>query len=462
MFRQSVPAAFLLSTIAIAASISPALAEPVTFTKDVLPILQTNCQACHRPGQVAPMSLLTYEDARPWAKAIKSQVVSKQMPPWNADPKYGHFANARSLAQRDIDTITIWVDNGAPEGNPKDAPAPLTWPEGGWQIHPDIVINGPESKIPAQTKNNVMEWTNFVMPTGFTKDTWITSIEIKPSEPAVTHHICISFIPHRADVKYNVPQWRDIIRDENGVEIPQPKAKRPAAAASANLPTISDDAGQECYLPGTQPLDYRPQRAGKLIPAGTDILFNVHYTPNGKEVVDRPQIGFTVAKAEPENRYIFISTHGFQDRQHFAITPNDGNWAAPPGVITFLNDAELVFMSPHMHLRGKDMTFTLVYPDGKSQIALNVPRFDFNWQLAYIPSEPIKVSKGMKLVVTGHFDNSPGNKFNPDPNQTVYYGNMVWEEMFAGRIGIVVNKKVRAQKVFKEETGQGIAANDGN
>jgi hypothetical protein len=311
-----------------------------------------------------------------------------------------------------------------------------------------------------------MEWTNFVMPTGFTKDTWITSIEIRPSEPAVTHHVCISFVPHRSDVKYNVPQWRDVIRDDKGIEIPQVRERRPVPAAAApreSLPRVSDDSGQECYLPGTQALDYRPLHAGKLVPAGTDILFNVHYTPNGKEVVDRPQVGFTVSKEAPENKYIFVTTHGPQDRRRFAITPNDPNWTAPPAVITFQDDAKLVWMSPHMHVRGKDMTFTLVFPDGRSQIVLRVPRFDFNWQLGYALAEPVSVTKGTKLIVTGHFDNSVGNKFNPDPNQTVYYGNMVWEEMFAGRTGIIVDKKVDAEKLIKEETPQGVesASNGG-
>jgi hypothetical protein len=452
--------AWLMSSIA-----TPVLAQ-TTFNKDVLPILQKNCQTCHRPGQVAPMSFLTFESTRPWAKAMKQQVTSRQMPPWNADPQYGHFANDRSLKQSDINTIAAWVDQGAQEGAASDKPRAIEWPDNGWQIKPDVIVNGPESKVPAHTKNDVMEWTNFVMPTGFTKDTWITSIEIRPSEPAVTHHVCISFVPHRSDVKYNVPQWRDVIRDDKGIEIPQVRERRPVPAAAApreSLPRVSDDSGQECYLPGTQALDYRPLHAGKLVPAGTDILFNVHYTPNGKEVVDRPQVGFTVSKEAPENKYIFVTTHGPQDRRQFAITPNDPNWTAPPAVITFQDDAKLVWMSPHMHVRGKDMTFTLVYPDGKSQIVLRVPRFDFNWQLGYALAEPVSVTKGTKLIVTGHFDNSVGNKFNPDPNQTVYYGNMVWEEMFAGRTGIIVDKKVDAEKLIKEETPQGIesASNGG-
>src|SRR5215510_9721780 len=292
-------------------------AQSVTFNKDVLPILQRNCQTCHRPNNIAPMSFLSYETTRPWAKAMKNAVVTRKMPPWSADPQYGHFENDPSLKQSEIDTIAEWADSGAPKGDDKDAPPPLQWPENGWTTKPDLILKGVPYTVPAAPAKNVIEWMTLTTPTGFTKDTWVTSVEIRPSELAVTHHICISFVPHRPDVKYNVPQWRDVIRDDKGIEIPQVRERRPRAVAPAPepLPRVSDDSGQECYLPGTQALDYRPQHAGKLIPAGTDILFNVHYTPNGKEVVDRPQVGFTVSKEAPENKYIFVTTHGPQDRR---------------------------------------------------------------------------------------------------------------------------------------------------
>src|SRR5262245_7061277 len=160
-----------------------------TFSKDVLPILQKNCQSCHRPGQIAPMSLLTYQEARPWARDIKAKVESRQMPPWFADPQVGHFQNDRSLTQAEIDTIVKWVDTGSPAGDPKDAPAAKVWPDNGWFIKPDVVVKGPEFVVPAHPLNNVIEWTTIIVPMGFTKDTWITSMEIKPSDLSVTHHI---------------------------------------------------------------------------------------------------------------------------------------------------------------------------------------------------------------------------------------------------------------------------------
>ena len=455
MKLQLLLCALLMAISSFAAENQP---KNPTFNKDVLPILQRNCQTCHRPGQVAPMSLLTYQEARPWAKAIKFEVASRQMPPWNADPRYGKFANDRSLMQSEIDTIVAWADQGSPEGKEKDKPAAVKWSEAGWQIQPDLIVDGPETKVPASTKNNVIEWTYYVMPGGFKKDTWITSIEIKPSDYSVTHHICISFVPRRTDYEYGVPYLRDVNRDENGVELPEGKGQRPTALARI---LNSSDTDGECYLPGTQPIDYRPIGAGKLIKAGTDVVFNVHYTPNGRDAVDRPQVGFTVAEQEPNRKYLTFSAHGLQDPKHFAIPPNDGNYAPPDGVVTFLEDVELVWMSPHMHLRGKDMTYTVFYPDGRSEVVLNVPKFDFNWQLGYVPAKPIKLPKGSKLVVTGHFDNSVNNKFNPDPNQTVTYGNMVWEEMFGGRSGIVVDRKVDSKKVFKEKTPAQAASGNG-
>src|SRR5499427_771447 len=194
------PFFFVHSTVALQTAADHS--SPVTFTKDVLPILQKNCQSCHRPGQIAPMSLLTYQDVRPWARDIKAKVEARQMPPWFAAPGHGDFRNNASLKQEDVDTIVKWVDNGTPQGDAKDAPAPIEWAANGWRIRPDVVVRGPEFRVPAHPPKNVIEWTTFVIPSGFTKDTWITALEIKPSDLSVTHHICFSFIPHKDDVKY--------------------------------------------------------------------------------------------------------------------------------------------------------------------------------------------------------------------------------------------------------------------
>src|SRR5262245_27002482 len=187
----------LLAILLLGCSVSVAAQVPSepTFNKDVLPILQKNCQTCHRPGQIAPMSFLSYQSVRPWAKAMKTAVASRKMPPWFADPQYGLMQNDPSLEPSEIDTIAKWVDAGAPEGDAKDAPPPVQWPENGWRIRPDIIVNGPEFKVPAK---GIVEWTNIVVPGGFTKDTWITSIELR-TNPSVTHHICVAFRPHTSD-----------------------------------------------------------------------------------------------------------------------------------------------------------------------------------------------------------------------------------------------------------------------
>jgi hypothetical protein len=435
-------------------------ATSVTFNKDVLPILQENCQNCHRPGQIAPMSLLTYKDARPWAKAIKDAVLMRKMPPWFADEKYGHILNERKLKYSDIDTIATWVDAGAPEGDAKDAPAPVKWPDGGWQIKPDYIVEGPTYDVPAK---GTVEWTWFVVPGGFTKDTWVTSIEVLPSHLAVTHHVCLSYIQHTPEVPYNVPMLpRGVIqRDADGNEIRTPAAAPAAQNGRGAFPGIlgvlfGRSAGtaliEECYEPGRPPADFRPYNAAKLIPAGTDIAVNVHYTPNGNAVTDHVRIGFTVAKQPPKRRYIAMSTASPSDPAHFAIPPNTSNWEAPPAVATFDHDVELVGLMPHMHVRGKAARFELEYPDGKKETILNIPRYDFNWQLWYNTS--IKIPKGTTMKVYAWYDNSANNKFNPNPNAIVYYGDQTWEEMHFPSYGLVLDDpSIDPKKVIRNPLG---------
>jgi hypothetical protein len=413
------------------------------------------------------MSFLTYQSTRPWAKAIKAAVLARKMPPWSADAAYGHFANDPSLQPSELEIIAKWADTGALPGDEKDAPAPIEWPANGWATQPDIVLQGVPYNVPPQPKNNVIEWMTLTTATGFNKDTWVTSVEIKPSELAVTHHICISFVPHRPDTVYNRFLWVDKQRDDARVEVApsERKSETPTADGKGreiparvrrngpnNIENGADAVGGvgigfTCYVPGRALSDFRPFHAALLIPAGYDINWTIHYTPNGTERTDRPEIGLTVAKTEPE--HLLIESFGGTDPAQFAIPPNDPNYGPAPSEATFLVDADLVWMSPHMHLRGKDMTYKLVFPDGKEQIVLNVPHYDFNWQLGYYLAEPVHVPKGSKLIVSGHYDNSVNNKFNPDPNRTVYQGNMTWEEMFAPFFAITVDKSVNPAKALR-------------
>ncbi len=313
-------------------------------------------------------------------------------------------------------------------------------------------MNGPETKVPAHPKNNVIEWMYVTVPSGVTQDTWITSMQLRPSDPSVTHHICVYFKPHTADVEYNKPVWYDRPRDENGAAL--------ATAAGINgrgIPpsvTAGSNGIEGCYVPGQLSQDYRTHGAAKLFKAGTDIVFQLHYTPNGKDVVDRPQIGFTVAREEPKRVYVSFGISSPSDAKSFAIPPNDPNWASPPAEVQFAQDVDLVWMFPHMHVRGKDMTYRLVYPDGKTETVLSVPHYDFNWQLGYDLAQPVHVPKGTKLVVTAHYDNSVNNKFNPDPNKTVYYGDMTWEEMMFPFFSVVVDQGVDARRLIQIVRGR--------
>ena len=204
---------FYLTLFAAVLGSAAEVSEPVTFYKDVLPILQKNCQSCHRPGNIAPMSFLTYDSTRPWAKAMKAAVAMRKMPPWFADPQYGHFTNDPSLKPSDIEVISKWANNGAPQGDAKDAPPPIQWAENGWTTQPDVILKGLPYTVPAAPKNNVIEWMTLITPSGFTKDTWVTSIEIRPGNRAVVHHADVFIVPHRKDVKYGVPEFSTTRRD---------------------------------------------------------------------------------------------------------------------------------------------------------------------------------------------------------------------------------------------------------
>jgi hypothetical protein len=423
--------------------------QPPTFYKEVLPILQKNCQSCHRPGQIAPFSLLTYESTRPWARSIRTKVESRQMPPWFADAHVSEFSNNPSLTDGQIETIVKWVDGGAPAGDVTDAPPPVQWAENGWTVKPDHIIKGMEYPVPAHTPKDVIEWATYYVPTGLTQDTWVTSLEIKPSELSVTHHICVTFVEHNPAVKYNDLLWVDRRRDEAGVDLEDNGINNLEPPGSPRPRFVTSGGNNDgCYVPGKSFEDYRIFDAAKLVPANSDMRFQIHYTPAGKDRVDRPEVGLTIAKEPPRRTYITAGISAPGNRKVFAIPPNDPNWSSPPAQATFTADAELVWMMPHMHVRGKDMTYVLEYPDGRKETILSVPRYDFNWQLGYNLAKPIKVPKGTKMTVYAHFDNSASNKFNPDPNRTVYMGTMTWEEMMFPFFSVVVDKGVDPRKVI--------------
>jgi mono/diheme cytochrome c family protein len=402
-------------------------AAPPTFYKDILPLFQKHCQSCHRPGEIGPMPLLTYEETRPWAKAIKSAVASRKMPPWFADPAFGHFMDDRRLSTGDLNRIVAWVDAGAPAGDAKDQPRAMEWREG-WNIRPDEVFQVPEAyKVPAA---GTLAYVYLVIPTGFVRDTWVTAAELRPSNRSVVHHII-------AVVRPPGSQWMKQAKPlVPYVPKPEDQDGEPTAGDPLSTPVDVSYELLAAYSPGMQPQRFDIDHSAKLVPAGSDIVLQIHYTPNGKTAVeDQPRLGLTLAKKAPEKRFMSAVANAW----HWAIPPGDPNYEAK-GSLTFGEPVELVFIQPHMHLRGKDMTVRLVYPGGKTETLLSVPHYDFNWQVVYYLEKPLKLPMGTKVEVTAHWDNSANNSKNPDPTKTVKWGNQNWDEMLSVPMGVVIDR----------------------
>jgi len=399
-----------------------------TFNKDVLPILQKNCQVCHRPGEAAPFSLLSYESARPWAKAIKAAVVSRKMPPWFADPKVGHFLNDPRLSEADVRTIAAWVDAGAPEGDAKDKPAPIEWRDG-WNIRPDLIIPLPKPYVvPAKA---VIPWLDFVVPTNFTKDTWIAAGEIRPGARSVVHHATITFVPPGPDTKA-----LQALATGEPVALPRGLAAQALVALGPGAPARRFD-------------DYD---AAVLVPAGSFLIFNMHYTSNGTETSDQSRLGLELASAEPKNQLISVlaGDDGSTSAGNLKILPGDAN-SPGHGSVTFAAPVKLASLNPHMHLRGKDFTYRLVYPTGESEVILNVPKYDYAWQPGYRFEKMLELAAGTRLEMDGHWDNSANNPNNPDPTATVRWGQQIWEEMFGGGISLLVPRGTDPKTLVKKE-----------
>ncbi|WP_240911017.1 redoxin domain-containing protein [Paludisphaera soli] len=358
-------------------------------------IIQEKCQSCHRPKQVAPFSLLGYDDARKHSAMIREVVDVRRMPPWHADPRHGSFSNDRSLSAKERATLLAWIDQGAPLGDPKDVPAPKTFPEG-WSIgEPDVVFEIPETyTVPAQ---GVLEYVRFRVPTNFTEDVWIRGGEAMPGDRSVVHHILMYVDDH--------------------------KKERRLGLGGSHL----------CgYAPGDMPSVFPPGTA-KKIPAGSDLIFELHYTPNGRVRQDRSKLGLSFAK-EPVVREAFTLPIV---NPRFVIPP--GEPAVPvSSSMTLPKEVRLLSFMPHMHVRGKDFSYTITKPGGEPEVALSVPAYDFGWQSYYTLKEPTILPKGTKIDCLAHFDNSADNPSNPDPTKAVRWGDQTFEEMMIGYIDVDV------------------------
>ena len=417
-----------------------------TFTRDVAPIMFAKCASCHRPGEVAPMPLLSYSDARPWASAIKQRVSTRMMPPWHADPAHGTFRNDLRLSDREIDTIVRWVDGGAREGESSALPPLPKFPEG-WQIGtPDAVFEmAQEFDVPVSGE---IPYQYFEVPTNFTEDRWMQAGEVRAGDRAHVHHIIVYVREPGRTVRPNVVSVRSIPNTAAApvppaTPRPQPAAAPRPVAQGGGRPPGGGDAMLVNWAVGEDAPIHLPGTA-KRIPAGSTLVFQVHYTTNGKPGRDRSRVGLVFAKEPPQRE---IRT-GLIANALFAIPPGADNHAVEAEA-TFSEDVKIYSMHPHMHLRGKDMTYHLIYPDGRDEIILNVPKYDFNWQLVYNPTKAIFAPKGTKLHVDAHFNNSSANKFNPDPNRTVYRGRMTWEEMMSPFFSIITDAKTDPKTILK-------------
>ncbi|HZW29934.1 MAG TPA: redoxin domain-containing protein [Isosphaeraceae bacterium] len=370
--------------------------QRLTYAEHAAVILQKRCQECHRPGEIGPFPLLTYEDARKRTRRIREAVLEQRMPPWHADPRYGRFSNDRRLTQQERDTLLAWIDSGALKGDDKDLPPPLTFVNG-WKIgEPEKVYSmEQEFRVPA---TGVLDYQRFVVDPGFPEDVWVQAAECRPGNRKVVHHILVYILaPGRRD-----PYDRD--------------------GTAATL------VG---WAPGDMPALYAPDTA-RRIPARSKLLFEVHYTPNGTEQTDRSSVGVRFAKKPPAHSVEMNILANM-----FLLIPPGAPNVEGQMTFTFPRDALVLSFMPHMHLRGISARYELTYPDGQTETLLSVPDYDFGWQSAYRLEQPLRVPKGSQLKWIGHWDNSPDNPRNPDPTKTVHWGLQTWDEMQNGWMEVV-------------------------
>ncbi|QDS97393.1 redoxin domain-containing protein [Adhaeretor mobilis] len=368
----------------------------VTYSKQISRILQKHCVSCHRQGQIAPFALENYDDASAWAETMLEVIDNRRMPPWHANPKHGDFLNDARMPDEEKELFRSWVTNGLPEGDAGDLPEPPKFAEG-WQIpEPDVVYQMPEPfMVPA---TGVVDYQHFYFDPKFKEDKWISGAEARPGNPEVVHHIILFYVP------------------------PDQKRHRPEDALFNLI------AG---FAPGMPAVKGRPGHAMR-IPAGSKLVFQVHYTPNGTRQSDISEAGLLFAEPSDVKKEIFVKA-GLNFR--FLIPPGDPDYVVKANY-KLPEEMLLYTLAPHMHYRGKSFRFTASYPDGKQEVLLDVPNYDFNWQNVYMLKEAKQLPAGTSIDMVAHFDNSAENPLNPDPSARVHWGDQTWQEMMLGSLGM--------------------------
>jgi len=447
-----------------------------TFNSDVAPILYEKCATCHRPGAGGPMSLTSYREVRPWARSIKTRISQHEMPPWSADQRFGHFSNDISLSPKQVDTIVAWVNGGMPEGT-GSAPAMPKYSEGGWRLvngrPPDVILEMPtEYELPAEGQVPIFRvWDK----NPFKEDVFVEALQIRPTNPAVTHHSALygrklpegttlqkqvawpggpelSYIPTYADgsimnvlsglggnLSSALPANGEAGQADLSTRFNTKAGEKVPVINKTPQPTEEDDERLMFYLPGADFQQFAPGSA-KRIRASNALMWEVHYSPSGKPEKDKELIGLWLAPKEKVQKQVHVIRNG--SGQHIIENEEVGNTRNLPPIpanvadwkITaiqpFTQDVTINSMQPHMHLRGKDMTYVAKYPDGREEVLLSVPKYDFNWQNTYMPSAPIKLPAGTVLETVGHYDNSVRNRMNPMPNRPALWSEQTWDEMY--------------------------------
>lgn len=395
----------------------------VTYSKQIARIFQDRCVECHREGEIGPFALTDYSEVAGWADTIDEVVREKRMPPWHADDAHKNkkFKNDRGLTREEKDLIHRWVADGAPEGDPKDLPEPRSF-VAGWSLPrtPDLILDVQQKpfEVPAE---GVVSYQNYIVDPGFTEDKWITASQILPGAPEVVHHVLCFVMPPESS-------GRSGFLDNNGLGF------------------------LAAYVPGYRPTPL-PEGMAKYVPAGSKLRFQMHYTPNGKARKDVSKIGFVFA--DPAELTEMVQTVSAAN-PGLNIPPYASNYRRTAQTTGYKNPVRLLALSPHMHLRGKSFSYELLYPDGRVEMVLNVPRYDFNWQTNYELAEPIDLPPGTKVRCVAHWDNSDGNPANPDPSATVTWGDQSWDEMMLGFFDVAL--AIDREKLVKDKVAPRLEA----